>query len=416
MNTPWFHYPDNTWTYETATVIGAGIAGHQVARHLAKRGWRVTIIDRHPSYPEEASGNAAGIISPKITATPSLGEHFYTQCFNYVIQQFTDIPVLTPYLHPCGVLKLACKERDLTRWQKISERNFPKQLVRCVTAAEASKLANIPIHHPALFFPMAGWVEPDVFCEGLGFHHNIQYKLSSEAISLHYRNDNWEVWDSQQQIIALSEALIICSGQNFDFIPLQELPRMPVAGQTTLVSSGELGEQLNTVIDHEGYITPRKIQHNRYHLIGASYDAGSSSSEFEPESDQQNLQKQQSCLPELAAELEIASEHGHHAVRMTTPDRLPYVGAVPRLAQYEQDYADLQHGRHWKEYPPASYYPGLFMAAAFGSHGMTTAALCAETLACLINNEPLPFDTEIVNALHPARFWIRQLKRTGNIH
>ncbi len=415
METPWFHYPEYAWRLKTATVVGAGIAGHQVARHLAQRGWRVTLIERHAHYPAEASGNAAAILSPKITAAPSLGEHFYTHCFEYAVQQLTDIPVLTPYWHPCGVLTLCYRERDQVRWRKLKERDFPADVLRCVNPAQASKIAQIPVHDPALYFPGAGWLEPDFICEGLGFHHLIHYKLSTEAIHLKYRNAHWEVWNQQQQIVALSEALIICSGHRLNFPAVQDLPAMPVAGQTTLATSGTWGDQLRTVIDHEGYITPKRIRTDQgsCHLMGASYEPGNSHARYDPTTDQQNIQKQQ-CLPELAAELTPLHLQGHAAIRMTTPDRFPYVGAVPKRQAYLQSYADLHHGRHWKYYPPAAYYPNLFIAAAFGSHGFTTAALCANMLACLINNEPFPLDKKLVQALHPARFWIRKLKQEGS--
>lgn len=416
MQSPWFQYPsDYCWNNKTATIIGAGIAGHQIARQLAERGWQVTIIERHARYPQEASGNAAGIISPKITATPSLGESFYLQCFNYVIRQFARTSSLASCYQPCGVLKLACSENALARWDKTRTRKLPRTLVQCVTAEEASTLAGIPIHHAALFHPEAGWVDPQLFCKGLGEHSAIRYILSSEAIHLKYQNTQWEVRNQQKQVISKSEAVIICSGHNLKFTPLQHLPTMPVSGQTTLVGSESLGAKLQTVIDHDGYITPRAIAAGRYHLIGASYLQNSTHKRHSAEHDHQNLQKQQRCLPELAAELRIAERRGHTAVRMTTPDRLPYVGAVPNPAHYARDYADLHHGRHWKQYPQADYYPGLFIAGAFGSHGMTTAALCAEVLACVMNNKPSPFTDTIMHALHPGRFWIRQLKRRDRL-
>jgi len=47
---------------KTVTIIGAGIAGCTLAAALKKRGYNVTVIDRHATAGQEASGNAEGIV------------------------------------------------------------------------------------------------------------------------------------------------------------------------------------------------------------------------------------------------------------------------------------------------------------------------------------------------------------------
>jgi len=54
---PWFHYPNHHWQHNHAIVIGAGIAGCQIAWHLAKKDWKVTLIDREKTVAKQASGN-----------------------------------------------------------------------------------------------------------------------------------------------------------------------------------------------------------------------------------------------------------------------------------------------------------------------------------------------------------------------
>lgn len=409
MEYPWFQYPQYEWQDRTVTIIGAGIAGRQVAWHLAEQGWKVTLLERNSALPEEASGNVAGIISPKVTAKPSPGESFYVQCFNYVLRQLKEHPEWSTDWNQSGVIQLIIKERDKARWQQLSERNLPDQLLQCLSPEQASVVSQIPIKHQALYFPEAGWIKPKSFCSSLVQHANIEFKSHSEALELNYTNNNWHVTDRQQNIIACSEAVVICSGKNLNYAAVEKLPYIPIAGQTTLVRSNVQGKSLKTVIDHEGYITPR-IDNENAHIMGATYERDSLDVTFSDSANQQNLEKQQRFLPGLAEELHDL-EHGHSAIRMTTPDRLPYLGAVPDFEHYQTDYADLHHGKHWKHYPNASYYPNLFIAAAFASRGLTTSALCAKTLACLMDNKELPISDELLHALHPARFWVRDLKR-----
>jgi tRNA 5-methylaminomethyl-2-thiouridine biosynthesis bifunctional protein len=53
----------------------------------------------------------------------------------------------------------------------------------------------------------------------------------------------------------------------------------------------------------------------------------------------------------------------------------------------------------------------VFIAAGFGSRGLTTSGLSAALLAAVLTGEPLPVQATLYQQLHPARFLIRQLKR-----
>ncbi len=419
---PWFTYPDYTWKDKTATVIGAGIAGSQVAWHLAKRGWKVTVIERHAKPATEASGNLAGIISPKVTAKPSLGEDFYFQCYQYTLQQIEELQASTDSdnnsetlnWNPVGVLQLAYKERDIQRWKQLQQRSFCKSLLQCVDAETASLIANVEIPYPAVYFPQAGWINPASFCNTLLSHENITLETDTHALDIDYQNDQWRINSSRSHSLSQTEALIICSGKDLNFAPISSLPSEVIAGQTSLAiqqhdDQTSLDSNLNTVLDHEGYITP-VINDQQQLLFGATYDRGSSNSSTSANANQQNFDKLRCHLPNLAKEL-VSIESGHAAIRSVTPDRLPLLGAVADLATYQRDYADLHHGKHWKTYADASYHPKLFISAAYGSRGLTTAGLCADILASIINGDASPVSRKLLDALHPARFTIRRLKK-----
>ena len=105
---PWFRYPEVQWQNKHAVVIGAGIAGCQMAWHLSQKGWQVTLIERHENIATEASGNPAGVISPKMTAKPSTGEDFYMACFNYTLELLDVLQQQDNQLdwHACGLLHI----------------------------------------------------------------------------------------------------------------------------------------------------------------------------------------------------------------------------------------------------------------------------------------------------------------------
>ena len=158
--TPWFrvpvrndHMPDQRQNTSRAIVIGAGIAGAQVARHLSIRGWQVTVYERNASPGQEASGNPAAILSPRLTAAPSLPESFSVAAWSYQLQQLAQLGFDQCGFHPSGALQLAWHADKATQLEAISKRNLPDSLVHAVDATSASELAGIPISHPALHFP-----------------------------------------------------------------------------------------------------------------------------------------------------------------------------------------------------------------------------------------------------------------------
>lgn len=55
--------------------------------------------------------------------------------------------------------------------------------------------------------------------------------------------------------------------------------------------------------------------------------------------------------------------------------------------------------------------PGIYSVTGFASRGLTWASLAAETLASMLEDEPLPVESDIVEALDPARFVLRRLRR-----
>ncbi|MCK5725421.1 MAG: FAD-dependent 5-carboxymethylaminomethyl-2-thiouridine(34) oxidoreductase MnmC [Thiotrichaceae bacterium] len=404
-NKPWFQYPKYQWKQRTVTVIGAGIAGCQIANHLQKYGWTVCLIDQNNEVAKNASGNPAGIIAPKITAVASASEDFYCQAFHYVLQQIKQRPNHKEYWHPSGVVQLQTLERDNQRFIKIAERDLDPKIVHLLDPTTASQIANIIIDTPCLHYPQAGWVEPKKFCNDL--IQDSQLITNCQASSLNYQNDEWTVFDEMQQPINQSEIVILCTGDQQTLSTQYQPPITPISGQTTIITiDTDKTPQPNKVIDHQGYIIPQRDKNKQ--LIGASYHRDQQRSQCLAEDNKSNLALQQQHVPSFATGI-TSHQSAHCATRASTPDRLPYIGAMPIIQQYQQDYADIHQGRHWQPYPSASYEQGLFMMTGFGSRGLTTSAYCAKLLVNLLENQCNDQSINLLKQLHPARYIIRNL-------
>jgi len=98
---------------------------------------------------------------------------------------------------------------------------------------------------------------------------------------------------------------------------------------------------------------------------------------------------------------------GRAAVRCSTPDHLPLVGALPDITQQLNDYAHLYQAKPAYTYPRAQNIAQQYILTGLGSRGLTTAPLMAEILVSQLLGQPLPVSRTIADALCPNRFLIR---------
>ena len=114
--------------------------------------------------------------------------------------------------------------------------------------------------------------------------------------------------------------------------------------------------------------------------------------------------------PEIVGTLSPDESKPRVSIRCTTPDRLPIAGAVPDWGYYSGAYDGLRTGKQ-QAYPPAEAMAGLYTLTGLGSRGLVTAPLCAAMIAAEIAGAPAPVEADVAEALHPARFFIRDIKR-----
>jgi tRNA 5-methylaminomethyl-2-thiouridine biosynthesis bifunctional protein len=95
--------------------------------------------------------------------------------------------------------------------------------------------------------------------------------------------------------------------------------------------------------------------------------------------------------------------HGRTAFRWATQDRLPVIGAVPALQA-----GDLGRPDQPRLVPREA---GLFVFTALGSRGIAASALGARILAAAITGAPSPVETDLLDAVDPARFQVRVFRR-----
>jgi len=413
---PWFaHPPSSHGKRGHAAVIGAGIAGASAAYALNKRGWRTTIIERRGKIAAETSGNPVGILLPRLTASPdALDGKFYAAAWPFVLNDLETLAEANTafFRDRCGVLQLATDEKESARQESILESAvLPEPFLFGVSAKEASDIASIKLERGALYFPNGGWVRPRMLCEMLAQNSNVF--LNTDAVSLTHTHGLWQITNGSGNVITQADAVILANGLGTSSIPFTSwLPLAARRGQISMVPPTAMSANLRTVLSFGAYITP---QSRGAHSIGATFDvtdaARSDDVAANSTDDARNIEAINAVLPDLLDADSLAGVHGRAGVRCTSPDHLPMCGPVPDQGAYLSDFAEVRHGHPWAKYPPAAYQAGLYVLTALGSRGFTAAALSAEILAAHITGEPWPLERDVMTALHPGRFLVRDLKR-----
>ncbi len=401
----------------TVTVLGAGIAGCTVAAALTRRGFEVTVIDRHQAAGRGGSGNSQAIIYPKLSPRDEALPRINLAAIIFASQYYQ--PFWQQGLgKQCGVLVLPESTKVAADFRLIAERfNSQPDLVQLCNNSKLSAIAGMDLQAElGLYFPNLGWLQPQAICRQLLAQYQIPL-IGADIQKITHSEGQWHLTCSDENLhppnnSLASESLIIANA--YDCLALQQTSFLPVTqlrGQITDIPSNQQIGTLNTVICGEGYITP---QHQGSHSCGATYNKGLFTTQVREADHQANLLQMAATdqgLAEAIGAQDPGSLSGRANYRCTTRDYLPIVGPVPDVPQLLEDYGPLRTDARADISKSGSYLPNLFIHCGMGSRGMGYAPLTAEILAGEIAGEDSLIEPELRLALHPARFLIQDLKK-----
>ena len=413
-------------------IIGAGISGATTARALAERGLEVQVFDKAPQPGAGASGNDQGILYAKLSPQPGPNGDFNLHALMFALRYYRQY--CPQAAHFRGLLQLAQSEKEQQLQQQISqwlELHKAEPLARRVSAEEAGAIAGLPLEFDGLYFPAAGWLEPQKVCAALLQHDNIHLHCNANIEKLIPTENGWLLrpcrsgpwprsdWQQQQALIAamgrsytestgfLTDTVVICTANGIRHFPqTADLPLRPIRGQVSSAAATEDSQQLKTTLCGEGYIAPA---HGGNHSFGATFKLKETETDLREEEHRENLETLAEMLPRVAKEFATQPLGGRAALRAATPDYLPMAGPVPDWDSIDSTYADLRKNRKFLIPQSAGYQPNLYVLGGLGSRGFTYAPLAAELIAAWVRGEVMPVSSELVKALHPARFAIRNL-------
>ena len=358
---------------EKVAILGAGLAGSAAALALANSGAEVTVFDPR-GIATRASGNPVGLFNAQISKFPTPMSRFSQSALTHAIRELTALSAKTRR----GLLRTDIRDPAV-----LLRSDYPEDFFEVTPRG--------------LLFPYCGILNPVDLC---------QKRIEASGA----RFVETELEGEFDHIIHSSGA----DGR-------ETLPHLPptraIRGQVILVRPSPASRNLDSVLVEEGYaspLAPELTGGEEWHLIGATYQAKTVDPNQE-ELDTEALIEDARKWPEfsdLTREQVLSTRAGF---RLSTPDKLPLIGPVCDPEMLERLYARALRGGRFdlSRLPPLPARPGEWVLTGLGSRGITTSTLCGEILAAMMLGHPLPIELDLLEHLHSARFFIRNLRKTA---
>jgi len=417
---PWFRSVEtSSFSRKKAVIIGAGIAGLSVAQALVKRGWQVTVLDKHDAVANEASGNLASIVYPRLSSNNDVDTEFYLAAYCYALHFLNTLQQgcsTEKFWYDEGLLQRMDRTRliDILDKYKFNE-DFAEMFSLTLSEPELAALNNKNENknkQTYMHYKNAGVVIPEILCEAI--IKNCTEKSSpgelklvrSDVESVSSDGSSWSCFNGER-LISESEVLIVASGFQLNELNLPvTFPVESVRGQMLELKAGAETSCIDKIINDQVYITPAI---NGLHYLGGSYSRFNEDKLPDEKDSLFLLESAEKIYPQLfTAESCTKTWVG---IRSMSKDRAAITGAVPDIDYFNREYGDISDGNMKKFYKPARALQGLYVSAAHGSRGFTHSFLCAEIIASQINSEPAPVSDRVLNYLNPSRFVVNDLKR-----
>lgn len=408
---PWYARPGAAAGPREALVIGAGLAGSCSAASLARRGWQVTVLERHDAPAREASGNPQGVLYLKLSAHGTALSQMILSGFGYTRRQLERLQRGRDW-DACGVLQLAFDSKEAERQGKLAAA-FAPDLLHPLQRDEAEAMAGVALPAGGLFYPEGGWVHPPALCQQQLQHPRIRLLTHQPVLDLRKVGEQWQAWAGERLLASAPVVVLAGAAEVRRFEACAQLPLKRIRGQITRLPATAGSRALRTVVCAEGYVAPPRDDE---HTLGASFDFHSEDLAPTLAEHQGNLALLDEISPDLAerlgtAELDPAQLQGRAAFRCTSPDYLPIVGPLADAEAFSEAYAVLSRDARQVPQVACPWLGGLYVNSGHGSRGLITAPLSGELVAAWVSGEPLPVPRAVAEACHPNRFALRRLIR-----
>jgi tRNA 5-methylaminomethyl-2-thiouridine biosynthesis bifunctional protein len=393
------------WAGERRAVVsGAGLAGATAARALARQGWTCSVLDAAQAPASGASGNPAGLFHGVVHRDDGLHARLHRHAALGAARHYGEL-----IRHGAvegridGLLAVREADPDATSDVQLLMQDLPGYM-QGLSQQKASAVAGVRLSGPALHYAQGGWVDPGAVVRHALAGAGVRFHGGAHVGGLRPPTDDdrcWRVLDKAGVELARAPLVVLATGAGLPLLADPGVTGLPGLGPLE-VTRGQITwfntpACLERPVSGHGYAV--RLSDGRL-LCGASLRPNDPEAALAEEDQRWNLQRLRSLTglePQAGSHLE-----GRVSWRLQTPDRLPLIGPVPRT--------DLPPGSRQDQVRFIARQSGLYVIGALGSRGLIWAPLAAQMLCAWVEATPMPLEADLVDALDPARWWVRQAR------
>jgi len=335
-------------------VIGAGIAGAALIHHARLFGIEADLFDaKGPAA--EASGNAAGLVTPRLDAGHEAVTALYADALSYARTLYLSAA-------PGAVLRAGtylCEgPRDVGRFDRLT-------LLPQHAEGDITRVAEVPDAggRGGLYFRSALAVRPPQVVAALIGDRPV---MRQSIIDWQREDDGTlSLVTSEGQVDGYDAVVLACGAGIFGFA--SGLALQPVRGQVEQVVTDD---RPSAPVSWGGYVVPL----NDGFVFGATHDRGDADLGVREGDRVRNLALLARAMPERAARLADTPSRSRAGVRVASRDHLPRAGEIA---------------------------PGVFVLTGLGGRGLCLAPLLGRAIMAELAGLPPMLPASAKNLLRP---------------
>lgn len=389
-------------------VIGAGLSGAAAAASLARRGWRVTVLDAAGAPAAGASGLPVGLFVSNLSADDNLVARISRAGVRATQEQCAQL--LKPGVDwlDSGVLERRPTgkpglPRSWSTGTGVSDGAAADWAF--TTSAEHAVAAGLSAGSQAVQHVRAGWIKPERLVRALLAQPGVSFQAHGQVQQLQWRQGQegdtntrglWCAIGPDGTLLGEAELIVVACGPASSALlqtaGIHALPLNAIRGQLSWgMQDGTTTLPNHPVNGHGALIAQVPVDGGLAWHAGSTFERECAhlpvSTQEQARGHAINFENLQALLPAAADALAPTFAQGSPAlrhwagVRCTVPDRLPLVGPVA-----------------------PDTHPGLWLCTGMGARGLSRAVLCGELLAAQWHGEPLPVESRLAAAMAANRF------------
>ena len=356
-------------------IIGAGIAGAGAARALVDAGADVTVFERAENPASGASGNPLALLMPRLDAADTVQARLLVDAYIAARDTYRGLPAVTE----TDVRQVPKDQTETDRFTKLlADPPLPLE--------DLEALRGGLLHKQALILRPAELIPALLAGATLRLGESVKVDLESRAV-------NGEVFD------AIILATAMATMDQLPWLGLEaRLGQVEWIGDAAMAEPDAVTSGTDALADG-----PDRLWGATFKRFGGGVPETSERARVENAEGLENLSP---WWVRDTREHEIVSRA---ALRATTADRLPLIGAVPDHDAALALFDGVRKGRPADADAPV--IPGIYMVNGFGARGFTWGPWAGGILAAQLLGGPAPAEAAALAAVSPMRLILRALKR-----